>query len=86
MRTMFDTYDKTKWEAIKEARAHIVECMMAIDEYLTEEGLDKDAWFDAYRFIHKASELWNKLEKTVLVVRCRKLEEKEFGKRIGSTK
>lgn len=77
---MFDTYEKIKWEAIIKARYEAVGIMMDLDQHLSEAMLADDCWGMAYKDIHELVRILNIIEKTILVVRCRKLEEKEFGK------
>jgi len=77
---MFDTYEANKFEKMKQVRADIVKNFVELDSFLTEEALDKDEWFKAYQLLNELGRFVNNLEKVVLVIRCRRMDESEFRK------
>jgi len=77
----FDEYEKQKWIRIRETRARICAALRSLDDAMSEEMLEIDAWGKAYTLIHGIVNDFSLVEKTVLVVRCRKMEDQEFGKR-----
>lgn len=71
---MFDEYEKQKWERIKDMRSQACLLLGQLDDALTHAYLESDRWLKAYSILRKLVEKFGDLEKTVLVVRCRRLD------------